>query len=100
VAIWKLEWEGISQCIVIVIILSIGSGYGGESGLPFPILVFRDEFTKCFLVFESTVCGVGNESSGNTTVMFIWFSICEIPVDDSIIVLQKEFGRSTLKIRK
>jgi hypothetical protein len=42
--------------------------------------------------------GVGKESSGNTTVMFIWFSICAIPVDDSIIVLQKEFRRSKLML--
>ncbi len=31
-------------------------------------------------------------------MMFIWFSICAIPVDDSIIVLQKEFRRSKLML--
>ena len=57
VAIWELEWEGISQRIVIVVRFCIGSGSGGKFGLPFPILVFHDELAKCFLVFESTVCG-------------------------------------------
>jgi hypothetical protein len=30
--------------------------------------------------------------------MFIWFSICAMPVDDTIIVLQKEFRRSKLML--
>jgi hypothetical protein len=44
------------------------------------------------------IVGVGKESSENTSVMFIWFLICAIPVDDSIIVLQKEFRRSKLML--
>jgi hypothetical protein len=99
VAIWKMEWEGISQCIVIVIILSLSEvGLAVNSVCHFPFWCFMTNLRNSAWFSNPPFVGVSKESSGNTTVMFIWFSICAIPVDDSIIVLQKELRRSMTRL--
>jgi hypothetical protein len=95
------KWNGKASPSV----LSLQSYSLSEVGLAvnsvchFPFWSFMTNLRKNSSWFSNPpFAGVGKESSGNATVLFIWFSICAIPVDDSIIVLKKEFRRSKLML--